>query len=486
MNNIFKRSLLFLVIPVIVSAAPHVVFDTYFTNRSMRIDFYHSGDKFKDQITLDHVYKEGVWSGSLNNLINPFNNGKYCIKLYDIKNNKLLFSKGYNSYFAEYKTTSDASKCIQRTYHESAIVPFPKNKVRFTVEARDRNNKLYEIFSTIIDPTAVDIIENKVPNEIIIIDNLINGDIHEKVDLLFIAEGYTEKDYGKFVSDMKHFSDYFFSQRPYKSYKNRFNVRGAFKPSGESGCDEPTHGTYKNTVVNSTFNSMGSPRYLLTENNRDLHDIAAAAPYDALLIMVNHERYGGGGIYNFYLTFTSNNSWRDFVFIHEFGHSFAGLADEYYSSSTAYDEFYTPGIEPLEPNITALLNPDKLKWNDLVKEGTPIPTLWNKEHYDSLSNEYQQVRTKFQKRIAQMKRDGTDEKEIKKIEDEAHKTSKRYAALLKNILNNPKVGAYEGAGYLSKGMYRPQVDCIMKSKNADGYCAVCEKRIVEMIHYYSE
>ncbi len=490
MNHIFRNSLLILVIPIIILAAPNVVFDTYFTNRSMRIDFYHSGDKIRDQITLDHVYKEGIWSGSLSNLIDPFNNGKYSYKLYDTKQNKLLFSKGYNSYFAEYRTTAKAAECIQRTYHESAIVPFPKNKVRFAVEARDRNNKLYEIFSTIIDPASVDIIENKMTKDIEIVEYLINGDVHKKIDLLFVAEGYTGEEYEKFKNDMKHFSNYFFTQQPYESNKSSFNIRGVFKPSDESGCDEPTHGYYKNTVIGATFNSMGSPRYLLTEKNKVLHDIAAAAPYDALLIMVNHTRYGGGGIYNFYLTFTSDNPWKDFVFIHEFGHSFAGLADEYYSSSTAYDEFYVSGIEPLEPNITALLNPNELKWKDLVDENTSIPTLWDKDNYDSLSIEYQRIRTKLNNKIAELKRSDASESEIINMQQKSDSTGKKHAALLKNMINENKnyktVGAYEGAGYLSKGMYRPQLDCIMKSKNADGYCAVCKKRIVEMIRYYSE
>ncbi len=286
---------------------------------------------------------------------------------------------------------------------------------------------------------------------------------------------------------MAHFSDYFFSVAPYKEYRDKFNVRGVFKASLQSGCDEPTHGSYKNTAVEATFNSMGSPRYLLTEDNRDLHDIASSVPYDALLIMVNHKRYGGGGIYNFYLTFTSDNSWRDFVFIHEFGHSFAGLADEYYSSSTAYDEFYTPGIEPLEPNITALLNPDKLKWGDLVEKGTPIPTPWNKQKYDSLSNEYQRIRAQYQKKIADMKRENKDADKIEALEKESEATGRRYAEELKKMIDSgKKVGAYEGAGYLSKGMYRPQLDCIMKSKNADGYCKVCSRRIVEMIRFYTE
>jgi hypothetical protein len=478
-------TVLFLLLPILLKAGDD--FERYFINRTLRIDFYHSGDKQTDKITLDHIYKEDIWSGSLNNMVDHFNNGKYYIKLYDAVSNKLLFSKGYNSYFAEYKTTANAAKCIQRTYHESALTPFPKKKVRFSVEARDRNNRLYELFSTIIDPVSVDIIENEKRSDVKVVNYLVNGNAHNKVDLLFVAEGYKSDEFDKFKSDLAHFCSYFFKQSPYRQNKNNFNIRGVFKASLESGCDEPTHGSYKNTAVETTFNSMGSPRYLLTENNRELHDIASSAPYDALLIMVNHKRYGGGGIYNFFLTFTSDNSWRDFVFIHEFGHSFAGLADEYYSSSTAYDEFYTPGIEPLEPNITALLNPAELKWKDLVEKGTPIPTPWNKAQYDSLSSEYQKVRAEYQKKIAVLKRENVDAQKINELEKEADAASKRYAEEMKNLLDKgKKVGAYEGAGYLSKGMYRPQLDCIMKSKNADGYCKVCERRIVEMIKYYSQ
>ncbi len=489
LNFVYDFLLFFIVLSVSLRLvqAGEGAFERYFVDRTMRVDYYHFGDKKNDKITIDHIYKEGPWSGNPHKLIDDFNNGKYYVKLYAAQNNKLLFSKGFNSYFAEYKTTSAAAKCIQRTYLESALLPFPKGKVRFVIEARDRNNSLYEIYSTIIDPFSVGIIENNPRSDVTVVNYLINGAAHQKVDLLFVAEGYTQDEFNKFKDDMAYFSGYFFNQEPYKSYKMYFNVRGVFKASLENGCDEPTHGSYKNTTVETTFNSMGSPRYLLTEDIRDLHDIAASAPYDALLIMVNHKRYGGGGIYNFYLTFTSDNSWRDFVFIHEFGHSFAGLADEYYSSSTAYDEFYTLGIEPLEPNITALLNPAKLKWKDMVEKGTPIPTPWNKDEYDTLSDKYQKVRADYRKKISALKRENADDEKVKKLEGEADAASRKYAERLKALLDKgKKVGAYEGAGYLSKGMYRPQLDCIMKSKNADGYCKVCSKRIVEMIKYYTQ
>jgi hypothetical protein len=484
-KNIFTIAAVFILyIPILSNAESK--FEQYFIDRTLRVDFFHSGDKMKDVITLDHIYKEGEWSGSLTNLIDPFNNGKYYLKLYDLQSNKLLFSKGYNSYFAEYRTTAKAAECIARTFHETAMLPFPKEKARFTIEARDRNNRLYEIFTLIVDPVSIDIIENRPLNNVVLLNHLINGDIHKKIDLLFVADGYTEGELNKFKKDLTHFSDYLLAHSPYNKFKNRFNIRGLFFASQESGCDEPTRQSYKNTALNTTFNSMGSPRYLLTEENRRLHDLSSNVPYDALLIMVNHKRYGGGGIYNFYLTFTADNSVRDFVFIHEFGHSFAGLADEYYSSTTAYENFYSSGIEPLEPNISALLHSNSLKWQDLVDNGVEIPTFWNKEYYDSLRIVRQKTGSEYQQKISRLREANSTAEEIEKLEKEAEEVDNKYSSELVNIISSKKIGAYEGAGYQSKGMYRSQLNCIMRSSDAESYCKVCEKRIIKMIRYYSE
>ncbi|MGD9899853.1 MAG: M64 family metallopeptidase [Calditrichaceae bacterium] len=488
---IFMRIILMIIMAVTgLSAGSQVDFDEFFIDRTMRIDYYHMGNAGNDIITVDRVYREGVWAGNPDILIETVNTGRYAVKIYDKKSGTLIYTKGYDSYFGEYKTTTPALNGIQRVYHESALIPYPKNKILFTVEVRDNRNNMNVIFKDAIDPDSAGIIKEDADSRIEVYEIVKNGNPHKRVDLAIIAEGYTESEREKLQNDLRHFSEVFFSQEPYQSFKENFNVYGVFRPSAESGCDEPTHNTYRNTSLNTTFNSLGSPRYLLTEDNKSLHDIASAVPYDALLIMVNHERYGGGGIYNFFLTFTTGNEWSDYVFLHEFGHSFAGLADEYYSSSTAYNDFYPKGIEPVEPNITALLDPAKLKWGYMVEKNVPIPTPWDKEEYDQAEIEYQESRTEINKKIAEMNRSGAPAEEIKKMQEKAillsKENSKKLDALLYHSKYSGKVGAFEGAGYSSEGLYRPALDCIMFSKGKKGFCPVCREAIIRTIKYYTE
>lgn len=467
-----------------------VRFDRYFIDRTMRIDYYHTGDAKEEWITIDKVYQQGTWAGSTVHLIDTFNNGQYYVKVFDLATNQMIFSRGYNTYFAEYKTTEAALKGVKRTYHETILIPYPKRKIQLTIELRGRDNILRQIFTTIIDPADISIVRDSLSRDVKVFKFLYNGDPHKKVDLAFIAEGYTARQEEKFKRDMKRLIKIFFSQEPYKTYMDRFNIYGVFKASQESGCDEPTHGVYKNTVLSSSFNSLGSYRYLLTEDNRTLRDIAAHVPYDALLIPVNHTRYGGGGIYNFYCIFTVNNRWTDYLMLHEFGHSFAGLADEYYSASVAYSDFYPPGTEPVEPNITAHPDPENIKWKSLLTPGIQIPTPWNKAEFDKMESAYQKKRAKLHSRIAELYRKKAPQEEIKEAEKELEKLSLKHDEEVRKFMERSKfrgkVGAFEGAGYVSKGMYRPMIDCIMFSKGKKPYCKVCENAIIRMIKYYTE
>ncbi len=229
---------------------------------------------------------------------------------------------------------------------------------------------------------------------------------------------------------------------------------------------------------------------MLTEDNKALRDIAAAAPYDVLYIMVNTSRYGGGGIYNLYCTFTADNQWSPYVFLHEFGHHFAALADEYYTSSVAYNDFFPRGIEPIEPNVTALLDPSKLKWKSLVTLGTPVPTPWEKATFDESDIAYQKVRETLNAGIAAASRASASAREIETLKEDAEKLSREHSAKMDDLLaRSPfanKVGAFEGAGYTSKGLYRPSLDCIMFSKGSKPFCPVCRQAIERVIDYYAE
>jgi hypothetical protein len=466
-------------------------FNDYFLDETLRIDYYHIGDDSTEIITLDHMYRYGTWAGSRVNLIDKFNNGRYYAHIYDLENNKLLYSKGFDSYFGEYKTSTPAINKIKKTFHESVLIPFPKNKIRFTLFRRDKDNKLHEFFATEIDPNDVNVIQFPLNDESVkITKSLFNGEPHEKVDVAILGEGYTKKEEDKFIDDLKRFTAIFFDQEPYKSHKEKFNVYGVFKPSMDSGISEPRAGIYKNSTFSTTFNSMGSERYILTEDNKSMRDLAAYVPYDAIYIMINHSRYGGGGIYNLFCTFTVDNQWYKYLFLHEFEHSFAGLADEYYTSSIAYNDFYKKGVEPVEPNITALLSPENLKWKHFVMEGTEIPTPWEKDDYDKMDAKWQKKRRELNNNIAELKKNAASTSAIVEAEQDYTEKDKQQAKNKDNYLDKSKykgiVGAFEGAGYSAKGMYRPMLDCIMFSQGDKPFCKVCEERIVKVINHYTE
>jgi IgA Peptidase M64/Peptidase M64 N-terminus len=490
MKHLVLISLLFSLAPMLVKAQT-VNFDNYFIDKTMRIDYYHIGDSKSEIITLDKIYKYGTWGGSLKNLIDNFNNGKYYFKIYDAATKTLIYSKGFDSYFGEYKTSDDGLNGIKKTYHESAIIPYPKQKIIFAVEMRGKDNLLSEIYRSEINPDDLLIIKDTINDKNVkVIESLKSGDPHIKVDVVILAEGYTVTEEKKFRNDLARFTKIFFNQEPYKSNKDKFNVYGVFKASEESGVDEPDHNSFKKTVLSATFYSLGSERYLLTEDNKTMRDLAANVPYDAIYIMVNHKRYGGGGIYNLYCTFTADNQWHEYLFLHEFGHSFAGLADEYYTSDVSYNDFYPKGIEPVEPNITALLDKTNIKWKPYLTHEVEIPTPWEKEVFDSTDLAWQKIRREQNNKIAELKRNNAPDADVKKLQDEHDAKDREHQKWIDDYFRRSKfhnmVGAFEGAGYASKGIYRPMLDCIMFSKGKKPFCKVCEEAIKKVINYYSE
>ncbi len=486
-----KTIILFLTILMTAMAQQNFNFEDFFIDKTLRIDYHHTGDASMELVTLDQMYQYDIWAGNLKNLVDNFNNGAYYYKIYDAASGKLIYSKGFDSYFKEYQTSDDGINGIKKSYHESAIIPFPKNKVKFSLEKRDKQNKLNEIFSSEIDPANYFIIREQVLDKSVkVYREIYNGDPHTKVDVVILGEGYTEKETAKFEKDLKRFANLLVSHAPFNKYKNSFNIYGVLKLSEESGTDEPGAGIYKNTALNSTFYSLGSERYLLTEDNKSMRDAAAHVPYDAIYIMVNTPRYGGGGIYNFYCTFVSDNQFSDYIFLHEFGHSFGGLADEYYTSDVAYNEFYPKGVEPVEPNITYLMDKENIKWKSFLSPGIEIPTPWEKEDYDKMDLAWQSKRREMNKKIAELKRSKAPQDQINKLQEEYNEMDKLHSREVDSYLKKSKyygkTGAFEGAGYSSKGMYRPMLDCLMFSKGSKPFCNVCESRVAEVIKHYTE
>ena len=463
-----------------VSLSSSQNYDAYFTNVTMRVDYYHIGTKGQEQITLDKVYKEGEWAGSKTQLLDPLNLGEYFVKVSDLQTNALLYSRGFCSVFDEWQTTDDALNGISKTFHETVRFPFPKQKVMLTLCRRDKfvaageEMAFREIFYVVIDPNNPAVVnDEKRSKTFSVFDVMINGSMDKKVDILILGDGYTKKDMEKFRTDANHFTETLFSYQPFKKHKKDFNVRAMEVVSEESGIDIPDKNVWKNTALGTMYNTFGSARYVLTEDNRALHDIADAAPYDFITILVNDNRYGGGGIFNLYTTCFTNTvqpgqDWEhDYVYVHEFGHCFGGLADEYYSSDVSYIDMYPKGIEPWEPNITRAATLSKLKWKNLVTPCLQIPTPWAKAEYDSIET----LRGKLNRLASDyyVKRESL---------------LKRSQEILKDTAYAGKVGAFEGAGYLSKDMFRPSVDCKMFALNPVDYDPVCAAAIERMIEMY--
>ncbi len=479
-----------LTLPALGAAQVQPPFDEYFLDKALRIDLYQAGDASDETVTVHQIYEEGTWPESVSGLLPPFEYGRYVLKLYDVASNRLLFARGFDTMFAEYKTTTPALAGTGRVFQRSVRVPLPKRPVLFVVEKRDKRHLLHPLFNQVIDPSDYHIIREKPASGDWLYEAQVTGDPHDKVDFVFVAEGYTAEDKDKFKADVDRMAAFLFTVEPYKSLKERFNIRAVFRPSPERGMDEPRQRIYKKTVLNASFNAFDLDRYMLIEDDHRMHEIAGQVPYDAIIVLVNSKRYGGGSICLDYCVTTVDHPRSPEVFVHELGHSFAYLADEYYQSEVSYNDFYPKGIEPLEPNITALLDPANVKWKDLLAPGIGVPTEYGKDKMEALQAERRAVREAQAKETEEAKQRGAPEKELKRIVekvkvDDAALAAKMEAVRKEYATLNDKVGVFEGAGYASKGLYRSQVYCIMIGNPKNEFCRVCQRAIGRMIEFYS-
>ncbi len=460
--------------PVTV-AGENPVFAEHFENRAMRVDYYHAGRGGTDYFSIDRVYEEPHWGGNPRNLVDSMDLGKYQFRVYDFETGELLYSRGFSSIYGEWETTDEARADVMRTFHESAVFPYPKHSVRFAIAKRDEKGEFSELFETRVDPDATWINREDHGRGYEAKKHIHHGDPAEKVDIVIIGDGYTRGELSRFEDHVEHFTDVLFDVSPFRERREDFNVWTIAAESRDSGIDEPTKNLWRSTALGATYFSLNTPRYVLTTENRALRDIASNAPYDQIYIIFNSDRYGGGGIYNLFATcYTtpakeSEEWWPDYVFVHEFGHLFAGLGDEYYTSNVSYTEFYPEGVEPWEPNVTALLEGGELKWGDLVEEVTPVPTPWDKTAYDSLSTERRNL-----------------EKDSNTYEEDVARIDARRKALLDESRYGGSMGAFEGAGYAAEGLYRPFLDCRMFSKSVVPFCPVCERAIERMTDFHTK
>jgi IgA peptidase M64/peptidase M64-like protein len=467
-----RMLLALLVCGATAASAAGASFADLFLDKTMRVDYFHTGNRGEEIVALDRIVSDGPWPGSRTRLIDTTNLGKYYFEVIDRETNQAIYSRGFASLYGEWETT-DAAKEQPGTFHESLRFPWPKRAVQVVLKKRDKENSFQQIWSAIIDPSSrfVNMADVKSSGKLFTIFE--NGPAATKVDLLVIGEGYTDAELPKFQGDLKRLLGKLFDTEPFKSHKSDFNVRALQLPASQSGVHRPRTRDDRRTAVSTEYNIFDSERYVLTFDNRALRDAASAAPYDFLEILVNEKQYGGGGIFLDQATAAVDTGFAEYVFVHEFGHHFAGLGDEYYTSDVAYTTGAAEHPEPWEPNLTA--SGDHPKWASLVAKDTPLPTPWDKEEFEKHQREYQAERRKL--RNANVPESQMDELFRR---EQTYETkflgSQKYAG---------KVGAFEGAGYEAKGLYRPEADCIMFTRDEVGFCRICRRAIERIIDEYS-
>lgn len=472
-----KLTLLFLLLGIGWSAPAQqnagINYEQFFTGETMRVDYFHTGTATEEHFSIDRVLNDGSWAGSKTILIDHLNRGLYFFKITDTINNALLYSRGFASVFGEWQTIPEAME-NWGTFHESVRFPWPKLTVKLTIEKRDTKNNFVVIWSTIIDPKSRMVNPGVLKNSYKTFAYIENGDAGNHVDIAILGDGYTAAEMDKFHMDVAMLTDELFNVEPFKSRKSDFNVKAVETPSATSGVNKPHPGVFNRTPLSMSYGAFDSERYALTYDNRTIRDVAASVPYDYMFILINERTYGGGGIYNLYSTVAADNKFSPYIFVHEFGHCFAALADEYYTSDVSYQ---TPEItiEPWEPNVTALFDPLNLKWKELVKPGTPLPTPWSKTEFDNYSFEIQKERRGL--RAANV-----PETEMENLFEREKQTSQE---MFDKNKYRDATGAFEGGNYMQFGIYRSALDCIMFTRNRQAFCPACSKAISEVIDLYS-
>ncbi len=414
-----------LVLIVISNNVRAIDFQKYFHDRTLRIDYLRTGSAKGNSISVSaFVAKSGGWAGSLVHTIDPFDYGAFRVVVKEDATGTELYTRTYSTLFQEYAATptgADSSAMFQ----ETVLVPFPKDKIKICFQQRDERQQFVTQEEVLFDPATTAVATRTAKNKAQKLHY--SGESHKKLDVVIVADGYSKKEKGKIEKDFAAFVEGLFSCQPFKQHKNDVNVWGVATISDGSGVSNPKKGIKRNSAIGSSFNVLGIQRYLMTYEIFRLHDAIDDAPYEQIIIMSNTEEYGGGAIYNFYADVVVS-SMSGFIVTHEFGHTFAGLADEYIDEDISYETLHSTQTEPLQPNITSLVDFDK-KWKDLVAEGTPLPTPISAQNLN-------------------------------------------------------KIGAYEGGGYRKRGIYRPAIRCMMGT--GGGFCAVCKRAINDMFKIYTE
>ncbi len=405
-------------------------FDTFFENRTLRVDYSFAGNAYSQSIYVSELLQFPGWAGRRHHLdeLPLLGNGDITMK--DKKTGTVIYRTSFSTLFQEWQGEEEATR-TNKAFENTFLLPFPKAPAEVTIELRDYHHRTTSVLTHTVDPE--DILIRHLPKSEAPVRELHRGGSSETcIDVAFVAEGYTADEMETFYNDAATACQAILEHAPFDKLADRFNFIAVGTPSADSGVSVPGKGEWKRTAVSSNFNTFYSDRYLTTSHVSDLNDLLAGLPYEHIIVLANTQTYGGGGIYNLYTLTASHHAMFKPVVVHEFGHSFGGLADEYFYDDQ-YTNMYPSDTEPWEPNITTLKDFD-LKWKDMLPENTSIPT--------------------------------------PPVTDPA----KLYT----------QVGVYEGGGYSSKGVYRPATECRMKINEAPAFCPVCQRALERLIRFYTE
>lgn len=405
-------------------------FDKFFVDKTLRLDYTLSGTDLEQTIALDQLSTFKGWYGKRQRLAEVPVEGYGQIVVRDHRSGDVIFRNSFSTLFQEWQSYPEA-KDTRRSFEQVCLMPMPKDTVDVTLQLMNNRRQVSSSFTHTVVPT--DILIRRLAEDQTTPYTTIQqaADTSRCIRIAFIAEGYQEGEMNIFLDDAKAATEAIFDYEPFKSMRDRFSIVAVKSPSKDSGTSIPSKGIWLDTALKSNFCTFYSERYLTTLHLKTMHNWLAGIPYEHIIVLVNTSNYGGGGILNFYnLSMTHHPSFKPVV-VHEFGHSFAGLGDEY-----AYEQeevpMYPHDVEPWEQNITTLVDFNG-KWENLIKKGTPIPT--------PATGKADELTT--------------------------------------------KVGVYEGAGYSTKGVYRGTQDCRMRTNESPEFCPVCRQAIRRLIDFYT-
>ena len=428
--------------PKVQQGFPEPVFEEHFTDSTLRLDYVFCGDAEHTAIYLQGMVKTGVWAGRRHNLARPLLRGNGQVLVKDPATGAVLYSNSFSTLFQEWQGYEEAQQ-TQKAYENCLLVPFPKDTVEVEVLLSDNHGKISAQMGHRVAPGDILIRQAGAVDSRTLWGG---GSVEEAVDIVVLAEGYTAAEEEKFWADAARARDALLGHEPFASRAGDFTIRAVFLPSQDSGPSVPRLDQWHSTVAGSHFDTFYSDRYLTTSSMQKVHDALGTVPFEHIIVLVNTPVYGGGGIYNSVTIMGSDHPTFSQVLVHEFGHAFGGLGDEYFYGEQA-ETPYPADTEPWEPNITTLRD-FASKWQDMLPPGTPIPT-----PVDSL-----------------------EQQDVRKI-------WKALSDSQKELLNS-KLGVYEGAGYQPHGVYRPVQECRMKINECEHFCPVCSRAIERMIDYY--